>query len=376
MRQSLAANLSRSGAKVAPVRPGLVVQSLSSSVPAVDAGLTVSTPTPPSNPPPNIPANYVLTGGGWEHPSCVHTVPNGSTVELDGTVTLDGKLVEKLTPCAYTQYPTTPGSAPIPPYASTSEATSPVKPQAAPRSASSGGLHADTESSPAGSWWGWTENTFQSDYSYGFDEVYANITVPPLPTTPQGILYYFNGLTNQDTTTCPGIMQPELVYSPGPAQQSGWPAAGFYLNSEFNDSQYGNVNSGLSSAVSVGDTIESYLYIYAYNGSTGTFYYYIYNYDTTSGDSTLLAEAVSCAFNQAYPATMEVGNGAISSCNNVPDDYVNFTDISPYQPYPSWNSYDAVTYSPTNQITIGEPNQDPNCYFNIGNSGGTTTLWQ
>ena len=186
MRQSLAANLSRSGAKVAPVRPGLVVQSLSSSVPAVDAGLTVSTPTPPSNPPPNIPANYVLTGGGWEHPSCVHTVPNGSTVELDGTVTLDGKLVEKLTPCAYTQYPTTPGSAPIPPYASTSEATSPVKPQAAPRSASSGGLHADTESSPAGSWWGWTENIFQSDYSYGFDEVYANITVPPLPTTPKG----------------------------------------------------------------------------------------------------------------------------------------------------------------------------------------------
>src|SRR5262249_1923004 len=56
--------------------------------------------------PTQIPAGYVRTPGGWTHPSCIHEVPNGATVDAQsGDVTMNGTLIAHHDPCPFAPIP-------------------------------------------------------------------------------------------------------------------------------------------------------------------------------------------------------------------------------------------------------------------------------
>lgn len=132
-----------------------------------------------------IPAGYVFTPGGWSHPSCIHEVADGATVDVDrGDVLMDGKIVAHYDPCPY-----------------------PAKRM----------LRARRAVGPA-SYGGWVEDTFQfAPSGQTFDFASSVITVPPAPstTTPQ-TLYYFTGLQSTLDSDC-GIIQPVLQWGVSPA---------------------------------------------------------------------------------------------------------------------------------------------------------------
>jgi hypothetical protein len=124
------------------------------------------------------------------------------------------------------------------------------------------------------------------------------------------------------------------------------------------------------------------MYVWIGGVSSEGYDYQILALDNNSGVAAYESYWSPCIIQIAWTAAFEVGNGAISSCANVPYKYVNFTNISLWEANPYWDSYNPVSISESNQILIGEPNQDPNCGFNLGvgfegsTYGWVTTLWQ
>jgi hypothetical protein len=49
----------------------------------------------------NIPADYVQVPIGWQHPSCLHHVPNGARIDEHQNVYLNEQLIEHHEPCGY-----------------------------------------------------------------------------------------------------------------------------------------------------------------------------------------------------------------------------------------------------------------------------------
>ena len=146
-----------------------------------------------------IPPGYVSAPGGWTHPSCIHEVPNGATIDGErGDVLVNGSIVAHYDPCAYR-----PVSAPGRPALNDAPSTTPASGDARMNGPAYGG---------------WVENTYQSaPAGQSFDWVSSTMVVPFAPTQQTGeTLYYFSGLQSSLDNDC-GILQPVLQWGVSPA---------------------------------------------------------------------------------------------------------------------------------------------------------------
>jgi hypothetical protein len=287
----------------------------------------------------SIPAGYVHVPGGWTHPSCVHEVPTGATVDDGaGTIELNGSVVERYVPCAYPAYRSLPSGTPA--------------------ASTSGGAGNPHLTGPT--YGGWVEYAQQQSPPSGqvFTDLSGYINVPPAPATqtPQ-TLYYFPGLQSTLDSNC-GIMQPVVQWGVSPAGGGTfWAMASWWW------SWSGAFHSPLVTVHS-GEQIETYLVA---TGSCGTHCstYLVETYDLTTNGYTYLYGNTSCRFNWAAVAAFEVDGGApISNCNQEPA-YTLFQGIGVWTG-PQWTQQEnAVGYSPTNVFPIGT--NTPRCGWSISN---------
>ena len=291
-----------------------------------------------------IPLDYVSTPGGWTHPSCIHEVPNGATVEENGDVLLNGTLVAHYEPCVYAPIRTFPSASTAPNASETP----------APQGVSQG---------PA-SYGGWIENTAQSaPTGQTFSEVYGRMVVPNNPTQNGSTLYYFNGIQSTLDGNC-GILQPVLQWGVSPAGGGNYWSIGAWWWS--NTNQY---HSGLTT-VYTGDHLELELWQF---GQANNKQWGAWIYDDTRSTYQSIGPATTCRFDWSAPAVLEVDSAhQITNCNQISRNLVDIYSIVLKYGYPSWT---LLNYAPYQSFPIGS--SGPSCGWDIGstNVGHTSTLW-
>ncbi len=302
-----------------------------------------------SSTPSSIPTDYSFVPGGWAHPSCVHEVPNGATIDEEAqTVLLDGKVVEHYQPCAYPAYKAH-----------------------VPNGTVQGRLGFSNGSGPT--YGGWVEGTSQWAPS---GQVYTNlsgyITVPAAPsqTTPQ-TLYYFPGLESSLDSNC-GIIQPVLQWGTSPAGGGQrWTIGAWSW------SWSGQFHSALVN-VSAGDTLETYI-VATQSCGTHCSKYLVEMLDVTTGAYASLWENTSCRFDWGALSIFEVDAAhPITTCNQMPS-YTFFTGIGLWTGPQYTQQQNTLAYNPTSTNWIGS--NTPTCSWGIwaGNDpsvGNYAVLWQ
>ncbi len=300
-------------------------------------------------PPESVPAEYVHTPGGWIHPSCVHALPEGATIDEQDNVTVEGKLVAHYAPCAYEAFK---GHAAV---------------KLAPKEADGPGVSGPTYS-------GWVEDDQQNaptnswSNSALWNYVVAEIQTPPAPPANGGTLYYFAGLESSQAG-CGFIIQPVLQWGVGPNGQGNYWSVADWVWSNGANSYY-----TASFYPAVGETLQTDMWISADNNGQQTYQIFAEDIQNTSKwNETSLT--TSCKMNAAFPAVFEVDRGyPISTCSQVPYNYVNFPWIQLYIPNGNWNGYAIQPYAPSKNFPIGSGTPST-CGWAIGNNATMTTLW-
>ncbi|MBV9507016.1 MAG: hypothetical protein JO323_18650 [Acidobacteriia bacterium] len=247
---------------------------------------------------------WVQIPGALVPPECVHQIPKGARVVVNGDtitgdVTLNGVSVGHYNPCSQAGIITRPRNGRAPKL-------------------------------PAGN--GWVESV-QEQVPLGsgdnVDYVYGNWTVPTNPPANGGLIYLFNGT---EPSNGQWILQPVLQYgSNGLFGGNYWVIASWLVGSN------GYYFVSPAENVSPGDTIYGYTWITGVSG--GTVYWEVYAYDATNGaGSWITAWTSGLQWNWAYAGVLEAYN--ITSCSEFPgSDYTIFRDSAAYHGYPSYDPY-------------------------------------
>lgn len=180
---------------------------------------------------PELPAGYVSTPGGYAHSSCVHVVPEGTSVATNQ----DGKTVASLggeiIATYHCDYPLIAFQ---------------VQPDETPAKETT---HTVPPSPTSFQWKAWAYNQLSSGWA---TEMHATIAVPAAPTgtfTSPQVVYVWPGL---ETTGFTELVQPVLQFGYSPAGGGNyWAMANWYLN----DSP--TVVSTPAVMVNVGNSIET-----------------------------------------------------------------------------------------------------------------------
>jgi hypothetical protein len=278
------------------------------------------------------PSGKIRTPSGDFDAACVHEIPAGAVVGLDGAVSVNGAVVARHAPCA-------------------------VNPaMRAPRVVGQG-LQPPTTN-------GWVEASWANAATIGgltyFNQLDANFSVPNAPAANVGQLIYLFPSVEANGAA---ILQPVLQYgSNGAFGGNYWTLASWYVNA---------TNGYWSTPVTVnaGDSITSYIKLL--DGSNSGFDFWV-----VSGTDTTLSRTSGTAFytpktpfNSAQQGVLEVYN--VSGCNAYPSTgYMIFTNVTATQAGPHWNNY--------NPVTPAYWAASPSCGFQVTNfgSGGSegTTL--
>jgi hypothetical protein len=179
-----------------------------------------------------VPDDYIhVPGGMLMHKSCVYEIPNGSRLSPDLPVrNHDGSAPAQFEPCKYPAYRT--------------------REHGSPHIENSTGVDPSTN--------GWIAST-QQFVPGGLDSwrfIVAAVTVPPPPFDPGATIFYFNGLSPQNSSF--QILQPVL--------QWGFSAAGGWFNWEIASWECFYNGSGVCAHtpltdVNVGDSIVMSVYL-------------------------------------------------------------------------------------------------------------------
>jgi hypothetical protein len=160
------------------------------------------------------PDEYVTTPQGLQHESCVHEVPSGANIDLDGNVWLDGQFVMHMDTCRY------------PPWRD--ERTQALAEQ----------INGSAPSpSPQINTWILYDYVQGQANEWGYDwfnVVMGGWTVPRSPTQLRGVTYLFNGLW---ATNAVSILQPVLQFGDSGRRLSGegpnvWGVASWYYRND------------------------------------------------------------------------------------------------------------------------------------------------
>ncbi|MDP9001099.1 MAG: hypothetical protein M3O46_13415 [Myxococcota bacterium] len=144
------------------------------------------------------PPGYRRVPSGYAHPSCIHEVPNGSTIDGDDVLDSSGAIVTHLEKCAYPSVMTA-GHAVV------KDLGAPVPEPPVP--GANGNLEEAYQHLPAG--------------SSTWNDVQAVVTVPTWSGRHGETLFYWNGLQNTSTRD---FVQPVLQWGPanGPGGGDSW----------------------------------------------------------------------------------------------------------------------------------------------------------
>jgi hypothetical protein len=287
--------------------------------------------------PATVPEGYLVTPNGYFHPSCVKLVAKGEKL-VDGNIQhLDGS-IEQVQPCAYPRYNN--GGEEV--AAGASKVPSPEWTQTG---------YIDT-----------VQATAPPETPYG--ELYAQWTVPPLPTTNDNqALALFPGF--QDRINVQTILQPILQYYNG-----GWSIVAE------NCCVYGVAYASTPVGVSAGDTIIGSVGMDCAFGTPSCATWNIDVYDWTSGASTALPTTSSYGqtFDWAFGFALET-NEVVQCSDYPPNDNIqasiylydyNDNYISP----PDWN----VVYAPPGTVLSPECNYGGQVTSNLPNYPSVLTL--
>jgi hypothetical protein len=307
-------------------------------------------------PPPGIPADYVLIPGGWTHPSCIHTVPNGATVDgYHGNVTMNGVLIAHYDPCPYTAILTSQTGGTVIPATGSGDAARPP--------AFQGWIEGTQQSAPPGQAFSWLDE---------------NITVPQNPNSKDSqTLYFFPGLVSSSVPGC-GILQPVLQWGATPIGGGQyWTMASWWVLSinqyATNGIDYTNVGHSISGEISTTDP-NIYSVITTDNTTGAQIYLGVETYSQT------LPCCQPCVFDTAVPAVAESG-GSLGSCSEMPGSPIFFSSLgmwtgptsAPYSQY-NWDPYAPLCPS-GGSICLWIGNNNPHCGWNVFLNGTTTELW-
>jgi len=263
--------------------------------------------------------------------ACAHEIPNGASIDADGNVMHEGRLVSRVMPCLARQAMQLPAL---------------TKPGLQPPT-TNGWVEAS-----------WANATTISGLTY-FNSLDATFTVPSAPSTAAGqLIYLFPSLEANGAA----ILQPVLQWgSNGGFGGNYWVLASWYVSS----------TTALYSTpvrVNAGDSITGVIRLLSGSGSTNS--WLVTGTDTTTGVSSGTGFTTpSTPFNSAQQGVLEVYN--VSACTSYPaaGDAI-FSNVTATQAGPSWNIYNAV--SPGWFATSWAAT--PSCSFSVSNfgSGGTT----
>jgi hypothetical protein len=264
-----------------------------------------------------LPAGYVhVPNGVVAHQDCVHEIPNGASVDVDGNVTLGGKLVAHYEACGH---PITLGR----------------RADGIDR-----GKSAELSTPPGPS--NWIEATWtNAPANDEFVSSTSTFTVPAAPSKDHGqIVYLFPSIQGGG-----GIVQPVLQYGAygGGTAGTGLNGAGGSLgsNSAWTYAAWGvtssNVYHSTGITVNAGDTLESQMV--AWSQSNNFISWEIVATDKTTGGSTWavvdFADGTSL-WNNAQAAVLEAYG--ITSCSDFPS-----------------TGYNEFSYPTLSQSTYGSP---------------------
>lgn len=283
-----------------------------------------------------------VPGGLLVHRSCTREIPDGATVVKDATgfdIRLDGKSVERVPPCEH-------------PPIRADEADTMRHARGQPP-AVNGWIEASRRTATTNSW----------GYAW-FNKIETKWTVPNAPSSSGGLIYFFNSLSQNPTTT--EILQPVLQYgccSPAGGgnywQIRSWfvTSSGTALYSPKVDVSSGNTITGIVSGAScntAGDDCNWTVQAKKSPWSTG-----------------LYVTSATQVFNRANRAVLEAY--AIGSCNQLPNSpSTTFTDTYLYMPGP--NPSDLNEMGATSGWSGVVSGGSPDCGYTVSNSGRNATL--
>jgi len=248
---------------------------------------------------------------GWVHvpgavirPECVHEIPSGATVEENGDITVDGRVIAHYEACP----------------------EAPVKTRM--RQASS-----DAVPGPIGN--GWVEDiemTVALAKGDSIDRIEGKWTVPAAPLSKGGVVFIFNGIEPSAGNI---ILQPVLQYGAaggssveGPLGGNYWLIAGWMVGK--------NAYHSPGVKVSAGDVIYGNTYVKSETG--GKLSWNSLAKDETSGKYSQLGVSSSgIQWDWAFEGVLEAYN--ISSCSELPvTTHDEFTGNGVYHGYPKFEA--------------------------------------
>jgi len=245
--------------------------------------------------------NWVQVPGAYIRPDCVHEIPLGANVEVNGDITLAGSVIAHYDSC------------PEAPILTRGLAKETPKFGEAP--------------SPGNGWVEDIEMVVPLKSGDSVDEITGTWTVPAPPLENGALIYIFNGL---EPTSGGVIIQPVLQY--GATTAGGliggnyWTIAGWLVNS--------NAYHSPGVKVSTGDTIRGTTYVTS--ESAGKLNWEIFAQDTTSGAySWLSAWSEGIEWNWAFSGVLETYG--MTSCSEFPASLITaFANTTVYHGYPSF----------------------------------------
>jgi hypothetical protein len=259
---------------------------------------------------------WVQIPGALIRPDCVHEIPNGARVVIDGDkvtgdVTLEGVSVGHFAACP--------------------EAPVITRPR--------GGRSVNLAGVP-GTGNGWVE-AVQMPVALGggdnIDWISGTWTVPSNPSASGALNYFFNGI---EPTSQNWILQPVLQWG-----NNGMFGGNYWVLSSWLVGSNGYAFHSPPVNVYPGHTINGYTWITGVSGSTTN--WEVYGYDQTNGAYTWITAWTSgLQWNWAYAGVLE--SYGISSCSQFPaSGYAAFYNTSVYHGYPSYYSVPASWYGAT-----------------------------
>lgn len=251
-----------------------------------------------------------VPGGHLMHPSCVHRVPSGASVDANNDVYVKGKLYMHIDDCAYKSVDTR-------------------KLTVAPRLEESDhtpGIGGSGPRVPGLNGWVASSNAAISTFILSFENTgETGWTVPPAPTTPDDgqVIFFFNSVTPSDNGW---ILQPVLQFgvATGVTDVQGgsfgdqsiggayWQLASWAVSA-------GGVNAIVSEpvTVNVGDDIYGSGALFDYGSSAGTGDWTIYGIDNTTGGESALTVSMGETFTNMQAGVLEVYG--VNTCADLPN---------------------------------------------------------
>ncbi len=279
----------------------------------------------------HLPAGVVMTPMGPRDAAKVHAVPNHASVEHDGTVKVDGRVVDKFEPLT------------------------------------SRGATPDVNVSPGTQVANWVESTNTNATNIQglqyFDSMNANFTVPALPRANDGqLIYLFPSVQNSDS-----ILQPVLQYgNNGSFGGNYWSLAVWLCYSAASGTPCPH---STPITVSAGDQIQSFSVMLAIGGGSQTWQVTAIDTSVAGGPlTTATFNPDSAPYNTAQSAVLEAYN--LQSCDDYPgSNTMVFSDVSVTEAGPYFYSDNPVT--PTWSTAVASSSQEAslgyptNCGFNV-----------